>query len=84
MKATCSGKFGCGKSWGGLRAEHCTVCHQTFSGQSLGDAHSVGRDVMDKVCLTPTEMEDKGWRLVGDVWRGPAMPADVLAKRVSA
>lgn len=84
MTATCSGRWGCGKSWGGLRMEHCTVCHQTFSGQTLGDAHSVGKDVMAKVCLTPDEMSAKGWRLVKDVWRGAAMPADVLAKRVSA
>lgn len=84
MSATCSGRAGCGARWGGLRMEHCTVCHQTFSSPTLGDAHSVGKDVMQKRCLTPDEMTAKGWRLVKTVWRGPAMPADVLAKRVSA
>lgn len=33
----------CAKSWRGLKAEHCTVCHETFTGTSAADAHRVGR-----------------------------------------
>lgn len=80
MSATCSGRWGCGKSWGGKRASHCTVCHQTFSGDTMGDAHKP----LFKPCLTPEEMQEKGWRLVKEVWRGPEMPADVLAKVVGS
>lgn len=80
MKTTCSGKHGCGKSWGGLRASHCTVCHQSFSGDTIGDQHKrIGQP-----CMTADEMRDKGWRLVGDVWRGLEMTPEQLAKRVSA
>lgn len=77
MKATCSGKFGCGKSWGGLRSSHCTSCHQSFSGDSMGDAHKR----MGQPCMTVDEMTEKGWRLDGDVWRGPAMTDEAKAKR---
>jgi hypothetical protein len=78
MKTTCSGKWGCGKTWGGLRSSHCTICHQSFSGDTLGDAHKR----LSTPCLTADEMREKGWRLVDDVWRGPEMSDEQLAKRL--
>lgn len=80
MSATCSGKFGCGKTWGGERASHCTVCHQTFGGDTMGDQHKR----LGKPCLTEDEMREKGWREVKGVWRGQPMPDDVLAKVVGS
>lgn len=65
----------CGAVWTGLRMEHCTVCHQTFSGSSLGDAHRVGSHFPEqRRCLTFAEMEAKGWRVTNEkahLWRGP-------------
>jgi hypothetical protein len=74
MTASCR----CGARWSGLRMEHCTVCHQTFPGSSLGDAHRVGRpDTPQRRCLTPDEMRDKGWALTQrgnstPVWHMPS------------
>lgn len=70
MTSTCSGRHGCGKSWGGTRAEHCTVCHETFSGATSGDKHR-----RNGACLDPTEI---GLHLDGKgVWRFPA-PEDEI------
>jgi len=76
----------CGKQvpWG--RAEHCTVCHESFSGSVTGDAHRVGSYEPDeRRCLTRTEMLAKGWQLKVrsggcKVWSGPAMSPEALAK----
>lgn len=62
MTTTCTA---CGKSWGGLRAEHCTVCHETFSGTTAGDRHRTGDHAVfvgpdRRRCLTADEMRDKG------------------------
>lgn len=46
----------CGKEIRGGKAEHCSVCHQTFTGTSAGDAHRVGSHGVDRRCLTPDEM----------------------------
>lgn len=78
MKASCK----CGATWGGLRAEHCTECHQTFSGQTLGDGHRTGDHHPDtRRCLSEAEMIGKGWRLVDSVWHGKAMSDEDKAKR---
>lgn len=33
----------CRYTWTAPRAEHCTVCHQTFGGTYAGDMHRVGK-----------------------------------------
>ena len=74
----------CGKQvpWG--RAEHCTVCHESFSGAVTGDAHRTGPHDDTRRCLTEAEMLAKGWREVtrhgAQVWTGPAMSAEALAR----
>ena len=55
----------CGVTWSGLRVEHCTGCHRTFTGTSAGDRHRVGDSAIwegpkRRRCLTPEEMRDKG------------------------
>lgn len=55
----------CGATWTGLRMEHCTACHETFSGTTAGDKHRVGEHHIwvgqsRRRCLTPDEMRDKG------------------------
>lgn len=52
MSASCR----CGATWGGHKAEHCTACHQTFTGTTAGDAHRVGPHDGDRRCLTVAEM----------------------------
>ncbi len=54
----------CGKRWKTLRAEHCTVCHETFSGSKTGDAHRVGEHGVTegpnrRRCLAPAEVKIK-------------------------
>ena len=52
---------GCGARWTGRRIEHCTECHETFTGSSSGDKHRVGEFVPDtRRCLTSDEMRAKG------------------------
>lgn len=53
----------CGATWGGKRLEHCTVCHQTFTGTGAGDKHRVG-DYWpnERRCLSGDEMRAKGMR----------------------
>lgn len=65
MKTTCRD---CGKSWGGYRAEHCTVCHETLSGSSAGETHRRGEFPDGRYCTTEglNYDESKG------VWRLPA------------
>lgn len=71
----------CGKTWTGLRMEHCPVCCETFPGSTLGDAHRVGSYADNsRRCLTAEEMTEKGWRLIRDVWHGPEMPESALSK----
>lgn len=55
MKTTCR----CGATWAGKRIEHCTACHETFTGTTAGDAHRTG-PFADRRCLTPDEMAAKG------------------------
>jgi hypothetical protein len=67
----------CGAAWDGLRTEHCTVCHQTFSGESTGEAHRVGpfNPPGLRRCRAPDELAALGlWvernRHGTDVWHG--------------
>lgn len=41
----------CGKSWGGLKPEHCMACHETFSGTAAGDKHRRG-EYPNRTCST--------------------------------
>ena len=55
----------CGRSWSGLRPEHCKVCHQTFSGTTAGDKHRTGDHGVKegsnrRRCRTSDEMRDLG------------------------
>lgn len=57
----------CGKEWTGKRIEHCTVCHESFTGTTAGDRHRVGdHDVWDgpnrRRCLSAEEMITRGLR----------------------
>lgn len=73
MSASCN----CGARWTGLRMEHCTVCHRTFSGTSTGDAHRVGEHGVSRRCLTDAELTKKGFRLTDErahLWRGKPRP----------
>lgn len=54
---------------------HCSVCHETFAGPTLFDAHCRG-DVEARYCLDPEEMTDRGEPLRKDVrgvWRSGAV-----------
>lgn len=58
-------KCACGAEWTGLRTEHCTACHQTFSGTTSGDMHRTGRHDTTvgperRRCLASNEMRAKG------------------------
>lgn len=50
----------CGKSWTGLKLEHCPICCETFTNTPAGDAHRVG-EFHDNTrrCLTPEEMRSR-------------------------
>lgn len=55
----------CQKLITGSRAEHCLVCHETFTSTTAGDMHRVGKHGVTagpdrRRCLTATEMLDKG------------------------
>lgn len=64
---------------------HCSRCHETFEGVTLFDAHQTIGDDGRTVCADPRQMTVRGkpLRLVDGSWRGPAMPADVIAKRAA-
>lgn len=59
MNTTCAP---CGTTWAGLKAEHCTECHQTFTTTSNGDRHRVGPHwpAGQRRCLAPDELRAKG------------------------
>lgn len=55
----------CGAKWTGHRIEHCTACHETFTGTTAGDKHRTGDHAVSsgptrRRCLTPPEMRGKG------------------------
>lgn len=50
---------------------HCSVCHTTFAGPTLFDAHRRG-EVDERHCVRPEQMTDRGLPLKLDergVWR---------------
>lgn len=49
MKTTCAE---CGKTWGGARSSHCTVCHESFSSDAAGDKHRRGEYPDGRYCTT--------------------------------
>ena len=80
MNATCRT---CSATYGG-RAEHCTACHETFTGTTAGEMHRRGDHGIKtgpdrRRCLTADEMLDKGmarnvrghWKSTDDPWTGP-------------
>lgn len=55
----------CGATWTGHRIEHCTECHETFTGTGAGDKHRVGEHAIHvrpdrRRCLSPVEMTARG------------------------
>lgn len=61
MRTTCH----CGAEWSGLRIEHCTACHATFTGTTAGDRHRTGDHNEStgpnrRRCLTAEEMRERG------------------------
>lgn len=47
---------------GAQSISHCTVCHETFRSNYVGDRHRVGEFEPDtRRCLTPDEMRARGW-----------------------
>ena len=64
MKTTCRD---CGKSWGGYRSSHCTVCHESFSSDAAGDKHRRGEYPNGRVCDTSKFAYDAK----RDVWKLP-------------
>lgn len=40
----------------------CGACHQYFNSTSLFIKHRVGEHGKDRRCMTPAEMEAKGWK----------------------
>lgn len=58
----------CGKSWTGLRKEHCPACHETFSSTRAGDLHRRGEFGVDRRCVNPAEA---GLILTKGVWHRP-------------
>lgn len=63
---TCGRTHGTSDRSGG----HCSACHLSFRSQSAFDKHRTGPYDGQRRCLTPDEMEGKGWSLddKGD-WR---------------
>lgn len=52
----------CGAVWSGHRIEHCTLCHETFTGAESGDKHRIGPHWPpgQRRCRTVAEMEKLG------------------------
>jgi hypothetical protein len=51
----------CGSGWRGTKANHCTLCHRTFTTERNGDRHRVGDfDPPSRRCLTDAELVELG------------------------
>ena len=62
----------CSAEWSGLRVEHCTGCHETFTGTEAGDRHRVvervdGAGSEIRRCLTVEEIRTLA-RKDGEPW----------------
>ena len=70
MKSICR----CGKTWAGMKAEHCAACHETFTGTYAGDLHRVGKHAVSsgpdrRRCMTEDEMLARGMtKNAKDMW----------------
>lgn len=78
----------CGARWGGFRVEHCTVCHQTFSGETTGMAHRVGPydQPGQRRCLDADELKALGlWAETNqygtDIWHGSPNKQGIQKRR---
>ncbi|MGH9252730.1 MAG: hypothetical protein ACRD0W_24920 [Acidimicrobiales bacterium] len=78
----------CDAVWFGQRIEHCTVCHQTFSGESTGMAHRVGPHDPPgrRRCLSSDELTALGlWvetnQYGTDVWHGSPNKKGIQKRR---
>lgn len=65
----------CGARFRGQQ-NHCTLCHRTFSTETVGDRHRVGTyDPPARRCVSDEEMVKKGFerldRALGPVWGYP-------------
>lgn len=78
----------CGQSWSHAdRRSHCTVCHRTFGGHTVGDAHRIGGE-----CLTDIQMWARGYvrreKTASGItwleWGGEDMPEGVHDRAVGA
>lgn len=61
MSASCR----CGATWVGVKLEHCTVCHRSFTSTLAGDMHRTGKHHISsgpdrRRCRTVEEMERRG------------------------
>jgi hypothetical protein len=48
----------------------CAACGRYFSRTSVFDKHRTGDFGKDRRCMTDDEMQQKGLRIVGGLWRG--------------
>lgn len=68
--------YRCGKTYSGLRTEHCMVCHETFNSAAAGDKHRIGEFGINRRCRTPEEMRELGMSLnARGAWITDARPA---------
>ncbi len=74
---------GCDNTWTALTAAHCPTCHRTFSAIRHFDTHR-SQDGPRGHCIDPDTIHNRrGERLLwfrDGMWRGPAMPAELLAR----
>lgn len=74
---------GCDARWTGSRAAHCSACHRTFGGVGLFDSHRTMQGDHG-TCLDPANLTNGQGDPVAffrdDMWRGPEMPDDQLAR----
>lgn len=59
----------------------CAACGRIFSGLTMFDQHRFWATPQMRSCHGTVWMRVKGWRLVGGVWRGPAMTEQQKAER---
>lgn len=76
MKTTCKD---CSRTWGGLKAEHCTACRETFSGITAGDKHRRG-EYPNRTCST----EGLVFNAKRGIWQLPGTWAEHLGETAGA
>jgi hypothetical protein len=82
LNFTCGG---CGASWTGLAAAHCSACHRTFAAARLFDDHrSMVGPREHGSCRNPVTITRGGKRIMfwrEGMWRGPEMTDEDRARR---